>query len=63
MNLVSKLDKSIKILRPLLNERKKELIKISKKVFGTYVIDPSNKDTKFLRVKIKAFTDFEKIWN
>ena len=53
MNLVSKLDKSIKILRPLLNERKKELIKISKKVFGTYVIDPSNKDTKFLRVKIR----------
>ena len=53
MNLVSKLDKSIKILRPLLNEKKKELIKISTKVFGTYIIDPSNKDSKFLRVKIR----------
>ena len=53
MNQVSKLDKSIKILRPLLSDKKKELIKISTKVFGTYIVDPSNKDSKFLRVKMR----------
>ena len=40
------------ILRPLINE-KKILIYVSKHVFNYYVKDPSNKNEKFQRVKIR----------
>ena len=33
--------------------KKKSLIKISKKIFKKFFIDPSNKNTKFLRTKIR----------
>ena len=33
--------------------QKKSLIKISKIIFGRYFKDPSNKNTKFLRTKIR----------
>ena len=33
--------------------KKKSLIKISKKIFKKYIIDPSNENTKFLRTKIR----------
>ena len=41
------------LLRPLLYLKKKELLFISKYVFGFYVKDPSNKNEKFLRIKIR----------
>jgi tRNA(Ile)-lysidine synthase len=43
----------INIVRPLLNFNKKDLIYISNHIFGSYIEDPSNKDDKFKRVKIR----------
>ena len=45
----------INLLRPLLNFDKKDLIYISKYVFGSFVEDPSNKNDKFKRVRIRNF--------
>ena len=53
MKTLSKLDKNIRLLRPLLDTKKNNLIKISKKVFGKYFKDPSNNNTKYLRTKIR----------
>ena len=53
MKPLSKLDKKIDLYRPLLDVRKDSLIKISKTIFKKYFIDPSNKNTKFLRAKIR----------
>ena len=52
------LDKKSKInnknlIRPLINEKKEDLIYISKKVFNFYVQDPSNLDEKFKRIRIR----------
>ena len=47
---------NIKIIRPLLNFEKKDLIYITKNVFKTYVNDPSNKDDKYKRVRIRKLT-------
>ena len=58
MSTTSHLNSKIKILRPLLNESKKNLIFISKKVFGTYVKDPSNNNKKFLRSNIRKLYRF-----
>ena len=41
------------LLRPLLDQKKNDLIFISKKVFNFYVEDPSNKDEKYLRIKVR----------
>ena len=41
------------LFRPLLNEKKENLKFLSKKVFNFYVNDPSNKDEKFLRIRIR----------
>ncbi len=53
MQSVSKLNKKIILFRPLLTIKKEFLIKISKKKFGKYFNDPSNKNTKYLRTKIR----------
>ena len=53
MKSLRKLDKSVMIYRPLLDIKKKFLIKISKKIFGKYFKDPSNVDQKYLRTKIR----------
>ena len=45
----------INLIRPLLDFSKKDLIFISKFIFGSYVNDPSNEDDKFKRVKIRNF--------
>ncbi len=42
-----------KLFRPLLNQKKDDLIYISKHVFNFYVEDQSNKDTKHQRVRIR----------
>ena len=41
------------ILRPLINQKKEDLVFISKKVFDFYVKDPTNNDEKFQRVRIR----------
>ncbi len=53
MKPLSKLNRRIKLFRPLLDVRKKHLIEISKLVFGKFVKDPSNYDNKYLRTKIR----------
>ncbi len=46
-------NEKINIIRPLINFSKQNLTYISKKIFKTYVDDPSNKDENFKRVKIR----------
>ena len=53
------LDKKNKIgdknlLRPLLDEKKENLIFISKNVFNFYIEDPTNKDEKYKRIMIRG---------
>ena len=43
----------INLIRPLLNFNKKDLIYISKYIFGSFLKDPSNEDDKFKRIKIR----------
>jgi len=45
----------INLIRPLINFNKKDLIYLSNFIFGSYILDPSNKDDKFKRVKIRIF--------
>ena len=44
---------NINILRPLLEFRKKDLLFVSKNVFNFIINDPSNKDDKFQRIRIR----------
>jgi tRNA(Ile)-lysidine synthase len=44
---------NLTILRPLINQKKEDLVFISKKVFDFYVKDPTNNDEKFQRVRIR----------
>ena len=44
---------NVSILRPLINQKKEDLVFISKKVFDFYVKDPSNNDDNFQRVRIR----------
>ncbi len=53
MSPISQLNSNTKIFRPFLSTSKKELELISKKVFGTFIKDPSNKNKKFLRSSIR----------
>ena len=55
MSLISKLDKNTKLVRPLLDVKKKILIKFSTNTFGKYFKDPSNRDKKYLRTKMVLF--------
>ena len=48
------LNSKVKLFRPLLDTKKKFLLKITKKVFGNYIQDPSNRNFKFLRTKIRS---------
>ena len=53
MKYLSKLERKVSLYRPLLDVKKDFLIKISKNIFGKYFKDPSNKNRKFLRTKIR----------
>ena len=53
MSPLIKIHKTINLYRPLLDVKKIFLIKISKHVFGKYFKDPSNKDLKYLRTKVR----------
>ena len=61
MKKVSSLDNKIKLIRPLLDEKKKDLTILAKKCFGKIFKDPSNINQKFLRTKIRVLIkQFEK---
>ena len=47
----------INLLRPLLDQKKDDLIFIAKHVFNFYVKDPSNENELFQRVKIRKLID------
>ena len=49
-------NQKIKIIRPLLNFEKKDLIYLTNNVFKQYIDDPSNKDDQFKRVRIRKLT-------
>tara|TARA_B100000674_G_C37897926_1_gene942260 strand:+ start:39 stop:689 length:651 start_codon:yes stop_codon:yes gene_type:complete len=53
MKKLSKLNNKTKLYRPLLDVKKKTLIKISKIIFKKFFVDPSNKNKKYLRTKIR----------
>ena len=45
--------KDINLLRPMINQKKEDLVFISKNVFNFYINDPSNDDEKFQRIKVR----------
>ena len=53
MKPMSMINNQVILFRPLLDTQKKFLIKISKIIFGKYFKDPSNKNEKYLRTKIR----------
>ena len=53
MKELSKIATKVNLFRPLLDVKKLFLIQISKKIFGNFIKDPSNKNEKFLRTKIR----------
>ena len=53
MRPLSKINNQVSLFRPLLDTKKKILIKISKNIFGTYIKDPSNRNKKYLRTKVR----------
>jgi tRNA(Ile)-lysidine synthase len=61
MREISRIDKNIKLFRPTLDFKKKDLVYLTKKIFGKFFIDPSNKNSKYLRTKIrKLIVELEK---
>jgi len=52
----SKVENKI-LLRPLLNQKKEDLVFLSKYIFNFFVEDPSNKDEKFKRIKVRALLE------
>ena len=54
MKTMSKINRQVILFRPLLDVKKKYLIKISKDTFGEYIKDPSNQDLKYLRTKVRS---------
>jgi tRNA(Ile)-lysidine synthase len=45
----------VNLIRPLLYYDKEDLIYVSNYIFGSFVKDPSNKDDKFKRVRVRNF--------
>ena len=53
MKQINKIQDNISLIRPLLDFKKNQLIKISKIIFGKYFKDPTNKNAKYLRTRIR----------
>ena len=53
MKHVTKINDNIDLVRPLLDFKKNQLIKIAKVIFGKFYKDPTNKNTKYLRTRIR----------
>ena len=61
MKHLTKLKSNVKIFRPLLDLKKKDLVFTAKHIFKKFVNDPSNKDKKFLRTRVRSLAaSFEK---
>jgi tRNA(Ile)-lysidine synthase len=61
MSKISKLNNNIKLFRPLLDEKKEDLIFLAKNYFDKIVKDSSNTNQKYLRTKIRnLIKQFEK---
>ena len=61
MKKITKLSARIKLIRPLLEIKKKDLKLYCKSIFKKFIKDPSNKDKKYLRTKIRLLiNNFEK---
>jgi tRNA(Ile)-lysidine synthase len=45
------------LCRPLLTQKKSDLIFLSKKVFNFYIKDPTNKDDKYLRTRVRKLLE------
>ena len=54
MRSQSKINNKINLYRPLLDVKKEFLVKISKIIFGKFVKDPSNKNLKYMRTKVRG---------
>jgi len=50
-----KYSNNLKIVRPFLSFKKSDLKYVTLKYFKTYISDPSNKDEKFLRIRIRKY--------
>ena len=50
----SKINNKINLYRPLLDVKKEFLVKTSKIIFGKFVKDPSNKNLKYMRTKVRG---------
>ena len=55
MSVNTKYSNHLKIIRPFLNLNKIDLKYVTLNYFKTYIKDPSNKDEKFLRVRIRKY--------
>ena len=53
MKQIYQINGNISLIRPLLDFKKNQLIKISKLTFGKYFKDPTNQNTKYLRTRIR----------
>jgi len=54
MSKISSLNKTTKLFRPLLDEKKEDLVFLAKYYFGKIFKDPSNTNQKYLRTKIRS---------
>jgi len=55
MSAETKHNNHLKIIRPFLNLSKTDLKYVTLNYFKTYIKDPSNKDEKFLRVRVRKY--------
>ena len=53
MKPINKISGKITLIRPLLEFKKTQLIKISKIIFGKYFKDPANSNVKYLRTRVR----------
>ena len=54
MRMYTKLHNNCNLIRPFLDLRKIDLIYVAKKIFGKVFNDPSNKDRKYLRTRMRT---------
>ncbi|MEK9894080.1 MAG: hypothetical protein VW454_03905, partial [Pelagibacteraceae bacterium] len=48
-------------VRPLLDQKKSDLIFLTKKVFNFYIQDPTNKDDKYLRIRVRKLLEKDRV--
>ena len=61
MSEISNYNDNLKIIRPFLDFKKEDFKHVTKSVFKNFISDPSNKNKKFLRVRIRNYRkDLEK---